>query len=190
MLLHRADAWTLPVAVARATQVAAAVGIVLMVVAGTALGRGLTAAPLPNSHAALRTDGLYRFVRHPIYTGLLLAVALTLTSGSRWALSACVALGRADQRESPLGGTTPRAAAPGVPRIRRPNPTLHPPADPPRTSTQPGSVLRTDSCQQMYAKGSSTTTAIAAASTTSEPVAALRTSNQASMTSIVAATAA
>ena len=42
----------------------------------------------------------------------------------------------------------------------------------------------------MYANGSSTTNAIDAATTTSEPVAALRTSNQASMTSIVAATAA
>jgi protein-S-isoprenylcysteine O-methyltransferase Ste14 len=69
------------------------VGIVLMVVAGTALGRGLTAAPLPNSHAALRSGGLHRVVRHPICTGLLLlAVALTLTSGSLWTLSACVAL--------------------------------------------------------------------------------------------------
>ncbi len=49
-----------------------------MVVAATALGRGLTAAPLPNSHAELRTGGLYRFVRHPIYSGLLLfAVART-----------------------------------------------------------------------------------------------------------------
>ncbi len=64
-----------------------------MVVAGTALGRGLTAAPLPNSHAELRTAGLYRFVRHPIYSGLLLlTVALTLTSGSLWTTAACVAL--------------------------------------------------------------------------------------------------
>jgi len=93
VFLPHSDAWTLPVAVARAAQVAAAVGIVVMVVAGTALGRGLTAAPLPNSHADLRTGGLYRFVRHPIYSGLLLlALAVTLTSGSLWTAAACIAL--------------------------------------------------------------------------------------------------
>jgi protein-S-isoprenylcysteine O-methyltransferase Ste14 len=93
VLLPRADAWTLPVAVVHLTQVAAVVGIVLMVVAGTALGRGLTATPLPNARAQLRTGGLYRFVRHPIYSGLLLlAVAVTLTSDSLWAAAACVGL--------------------------------------------------------------------------------------------------
>jgi protein-S-isoprenylcysteine O-methyltransferase Ste14 len=93
VLLPRGAAWTLPVAVSRAAEVAAGMGIVLMVIAGTALGRGLTAAPLPNSHAELRTGGLYRFVRHPIYSGLLLfAVALALTSGSLWTTAACVAL--------------------------------------------------------------------------------------------------
>ena len=93
VLLPRGDEWTLPAAVVRATQIAAVVGIVLMMVAGAALGRGLTAAPLPNSHAELRTGGLYRFVRHPIYGGLLLlAVALTPTSGSLWTAAACAAL--------------------------------------------------------------------------------------------------
>lgn len=93
VLLPRGDTWTLPVAVARAAQVATAAGVILMVVAAAALGRGLTAAPLPNAHAELRTGGLYHFVRHPIYTGLLLsAVALTLTSGNLWTTSACLAL--------------------------------------------------------------------------------------------------
>jgi protein-S-isoprenylcysteine O-methyltransferase Ste14 len=93
VLLPSGTAWTLPLAITRTAEVAAAAGIVVMVVAGTALGRGLTAAPLPNSHAELRTGGLYRLVRHPIYSGLLLlAVALTLTSRSLWTTTACVAL--------------------------------------------------------------------------------------------------
>jgi protein-S-isoprenylcysteine O-methyltransferase Ste14 len=51
------------------------------------LGRGLTATPLPNAHAELRTGGLYRFARHPIYTGLLLVMgAVTLASGSLFRL--------------------------------------------------------------------------------------------------------
>jgi protein-S-isoprenylcysteine O-methyltransferase Ste14 len=93
VLLPGAQTWTLPVAVARAAHVAAGAGIIVMVVGAAALGRGLTAAPLPNAHAELRTGGLYRFVRHPIYTGLLLfAVALGLTSGNLWTTSACLAL--------------------------------------------------------------------------------------------------
>lgn len=93
VLLPDADTWTLPVALARAARVAEWVGIIVMVVAATALGRGLTAAPLPNSHAKLRTGGLYRFVRHPIYSGLLLfAVASAILSGSVWVVGASAAL--------------------------------------------------------------------------------------------------
>lgn len=51
-----------------------------MAFAAAALRRGLTAAPLPNAHARLRTSGLYRYVRHPIYTGLLLFTASQVVS--------------------------------------------------------------------------------------------------------------
>ena len=64
-------------------------GLVLMTVGATALGRGLTAVPLPNRHAQLRTGGLYGRMRHPIYTGLLLAAAsVAAASGSIWRLIA------------------------------------------------------------------------------------------------------
>jgi protein-S-isoprenylcysteine O-methyltransferase Ste14 len=85
VLLPAGHTWSLPPAVALGCRVAAVAGLVVMVVAATALGRGLTAAPLPNQHARLRTGGLYRYVRHPIYSGLLLfALAQSLTSGSPW----------------------------------------------------------------------------------------------------------
>jgi protein-S-isoprenylcysteine O-methyltransferase Ste14 len=71
-------------------------GAVVMLVAGTALGRGLTATPLPNSNARLRTGGLYRYVRHPIYSGLLLLcsgyVAVSGSSGKLVVLAALVLL--------------------------------------------------------------------------------------------------
>lgn len=68
-------------------------GVAIMLLAGTALGRGLTAVPIPNQHAELRTGGLYRLVRHPIYTGLLLTSgAFTVGSGSGWRALAFVAL--------------------------------------------------------------------------------------------------
>lgn len=79
--------WPLPRALAVACLVAVIVGVVVMVLGATALGRGLTAAPLPNAHAELRTGGLYRFVRHPIYTGLLLLMsAIAVASGSLFRL--------------------------------------------------------------------------------------------------------
>lgn len=83
VLLPGGDAWPVPEWLRVVCMVAVAVGVVVMVLAGTALGRGLTAVPLPNRHAVLRTGGLYRAVRHPIYSGLLLTVgAFTVMSGS------------------------------------------------------------------------------------------------------------
>ena len=68
-------------------------GVGLAGVGATSLGRGLTALPLPNDHAILRTGGLYRFVRHPIYTGVLLAaVSRTAVLGRPYAVVATSAL--------------------------------------------------------------------------------------------------
>ncbi len=82
VLLPGRDDWPVPSLLRTSCLVGAALGVVVMLLAGTALGRGLTAVPLPNRHAVLRTGGLYRAVRHPIYTGLL------LTSGSFMVASA------------------------------------------------------------------------------------------------------
>ncbi len=60
-----------------------AVGVVLAVAAGVALGRHLTPFPEPRSSSSLVTSGPYRFARHPIYGGVLLAaLGWTLASGS------------------------------------------------------------------------------------------------------------
>lgn len=85
--------WTLPLDVARGCVLASVIGGLVMVIAATALGRGLSAAPLPNEHAKLRTTGLYRHARHPIYSGLLLfAIAFSVRSASSWVAAACVLL--------------------------------------------------------------------------------------------------
>jgi len=82
VLPGRAD-WPVPTAIRAVCMIGAAVGVLVMLLAGTALGRGLTAVPLPNRHAVLRTGGLYRAVRHPIYTGLLLTMgSFMVASGS------------------------------------------------------------------------------------------------------------
>ena len=86
MLPGRHD-WPVPAALTVACTVATVIGLAVMVIAATALGRGLSATPLPNAHAQLRTGGLYRFARHPIYSGLLLTMAsITVASGSGFRL--------------------------------------------------------------------------------------------------------
>lgn len=93
VLLPGGDAWVLPPWASTLALAGMVAGLALMLVAALGLGRGLTALPLPNEHAELRTGGLYRWARHPIYSGLLLfAVADTARSGSLLTVAACVGL--------------------------------------------------------------------------------------------------
>ena len=46
-------------------------GLILAAVAALGLGSSLTPTPVPNQAGELQTKGLYRFMRHPIYTCLL-----------------------------------------------------------------------------------------------------------------------
>lgn len=58
-------------------------GVALVIAAGLTLGRALTATPVPNGAGELRTTGLYRFARHPIYSGvILIVIAMAWRSGS------------------------------------------------------------------------------------------------------------
>lgn len=90
----------------------------------------LTATPVPKAHAGLRTGGLYRFTRHPIYTGVLLFVIGTVVaSGSVWKLALGVATVlffnvKARWEESQL-----RAAYPGYEAYAARTPRLHPPSE-------------------------------------------------------------
>jgi protein-S-isoprenylcysteine O-methyltransferase Ste14 len=83
VLLPGRHDWPVPRMLTIVCTVTTLIGLAVMVAGATGLGRGLTATPLPNAHAQLRTGGLYRFVRHPIYSGLILTMAsLTVASGS------------------------------------------------------------------------------------------------------------
>lgn len=87
------DDWPVPTALTIACSVGTVAGLVTIVISATSLGRGLTAAPLPNAHAQLRTGGLYRYMRHPIYSGLLLTMtSVTVSSGSEVRLFTLVLL--------------------------------------------------------------------------------------------------
>ena len=70
--------FTLTVTIAIA--VLLAMGLVILGLSFIALGKSLTAHPMPAKQSVLVTDGLYRFARHPIYTGLL-AIGLAMALG-------------------------------------------------------------------------------------------------------------
>lgn len=84
VVVPRQGHWPVPGWLLAAAAVGAVAGLAVVLVAGKALGRGLTAVPLPNRHATLRTGGLYGLVRHPVYAGLLLAAGSVAVAGSSW----------------------------------------------------------------------------------------------------------
>jgi protein-S-isoprenylcysteine O-methyltransferase Ste14 len=70
-------------------------GFVLIVWAGLNLGRNLTPLPKPKRDAQLVTTGIFAWMRHPIYTALmLLTLGTALERGDSTALilSACLAV--------------------------------------------------------------------------------------------------
>ncbi len=50
------------------------VGMALILIGAAQLGISLNILPTPNKHGQLRTGGLYRLVRHPIYFGVMVFV--------------------------------------------------------------------------------------------------------------------
>ncbi len=83
ILLPGGDAWPRPAWLRTLASAAVIAGLALIAIAALGLGTGLTPTPVPRDGANLVTGGLFRFVRHPIYTGVLLCVAgVTLGSGS------------------------------------------------------------------------------------------------------------
>ncbi len=58
-------------------------GIIGVLVCAASLRRSLTAIPIPKQNGELSTTGLYRYVRHPMYSSVLLfALGIALHAGS------------------------------------------------------------------------------------------------------------
>jgi protein-S-isoprenylcysteine O-methyltransferase Ste14 len=58
-------------------------GLGIVIISIFKLGQSLTASPIPKESSELKTDGLYKWIRHPIYTGLILTtLGLALEVGS------------------------------------------------------------------------------------------------------------
>ena len=88
---HRVD-WPGGILVAIAWAIFLA-GMAIMGIGALGLGTGLTAHPVPNGRSELKTTGLYAFVRHPIYLGVLTTMlGVTIRTRSFVALVAYIAL--------------------------------------------------------------------------------------------------
>lgn len=76
--------WPLPSAAKTAATVLTVVGAALVVWAVVVFGRGVTPSPMPSKKATLQTRGPYRWVRHPMYTGVILWMAGSALARSNW----------------------------------------------------------------------------------------------------------
>ncbi len=87
------SAWSTPAWVRTGSRIVQYVGLGLLVIGAVNLGRSLTALPTPVPHGELRTGGLYRWVRHPIYTGVMaLTLGGAIPSGNPVRLSCALCL--------------------------------------------------------------------------------------------------
>jgi protein-S-isoprenylcysteine O-methyltransferase Ste14 len=61
------------------------IGLVIIALAILQLNKNLTPFPTPKENGTLIQNGLYKFVRHPIYSGIILtAIGFGLYGGSIW----------------------------------------------------------------------------------------------------------
>jgi protein-S-isoprenylcysteine O-methyltransferase Ste14 len=124
-LLPPGHAWTVRTWVRTGARVLQVAGFVVLGIGLLNLGRSATPLPTPVSGGELRSGGLYRHVRHPIYTGVIaLAVGSAVPSGSLAVAVATLALViglaiKARWEERRLGARYPgyAAYAAGTPRF-------------------------------------------------------------------------
>lgn len=58
------------------------IGIFIIIASAFSIRKSLTAMPLPKQNGALSTRGLYKYVRHPMYTGVItFSLGIALSSG-------------------------------------------------------------------------------------------------------------
>lgn len=89
----RGDLWVRTVVVVGIALALVGAGVVVGVAAGITLGRALTPSPIPREGSQLVTAGVYRLVRHPLYSGLvLLGAGLFIIGASWWHAALFVAL--------------------------------------------------------------------------------------------------
>ncbi len=83
VLLPGGDDWPTPDWLQTLGFLTVVAGLAIVGISALGLGTALTATPVPTTRGELKVSGMYRFSRHPIYSGVLLVViGLTVDSGS------------------------------------------------------------------------------------------------------------
>ncbi|HZJ49120.1 MAG TPA: isoprenylcysteine carboxylmethyltransferase family protein [Acidimicrobiia bacterium] len=82
------DAWPLPAAAAAFATALTWLGLALVVWAVLVFGRGVTPSPMPSRKAQLQTRGPYRWIRHPMYTGVIVLMAGSAMGRKSWVAAA------------------------------------------------------------------------------------------------------
>ena len=84
LVLPAGDLWSRSVITGVIAGVLIGLGAIIALAAGRGLGRALTPLPIPRADGQLVTTGVFRYVRHPIYSGLLLVGAGLTAWGASW----------------------------------------------------------------------------------------------------------
>ncbi len=88
LLTPTGDDWSLPTAIGLLATVLTWLGLGLVVWAVLVFGRGVTPSPMPSRKAQLRTRGPYRWIRHPMYTGVIVLMAGSALGRRNWIAAA------------------------------------------------------------------------------------------------------
>lgn len=116
----------------------AILGVATMVASAAQLGRGLHPHPAPTASAVLRTGGLYRHVRHPLYSGLLLwAAGAALIGGTARGYAALAGLTAVLALKAPYEERQLAKRFPAYPEYARHTPRFLPRLRPPRGAHTP-----------------------------------------------------
>ena len=93
LLMPPGSAWAVPRWTATGSRALQWVGVAALGLGLVHLGRSLTPLPTPVPHGELHTGGLYRLVRHPIYSGIMaLTIGTAARSGNPVTAAATIAL--------------------------------------------------------------------------------------------------
>lgn len=74
ILLPKSEDWSISSEIEMLANLFTALAFIIFLISAVNLGRSLTANPVPLEKAKLKTKGIYAFVRHPIYLGIILLV--------------------------------------------------------------------------------------------------------------------
>lgn len=82
------DAFQTPVILKYLGVIISILGFLIIIIAILQLNKNLTPLPTPKENGSLINTGLYKYVRHPIYSGIFLAaIGIAFYTGSYWQLA-------------------------------------------------------------------------------------------------------